>query len=159
MTSPEHELNATMYAKEKDVEHWQDSLDQTTDPGFIAFFSKLPTKSPETGTIRLFFRDSFYAAYGHDAEYIAQHVYHTNSVLRYLGQGGRVAGLASVSMKASVAQTFLREALTTKQLRVEIWAPEPGQGKKSSKFKLDKEVNRFVSFQCSTHFWRIGISR
>lgn len=135
-----------MYAKEKDVEHWQDSLDQTTDPGFIAFFAKLPTKSPETGTLRLFFRDSFYAAYGPDAEYIAQHVYHTNSVLRYLGQGGRLAGLPSVSMKASVAQTFLREALTTKQLRVEIWAPEPGQGKKSSKFKLDKEVNRFGIF-------------
>lgn len=139
-----------MYGKEKDGE--QDSVDQTTDPGFIAFFSKLPKKSPETGTIRLFFRDSFYAAYGPDAEYIAQHVYHTNSVLRYLGQGGRLAGLPSVSVKTSVAQTFLREALTTKQLRVEIWAPEPGQGKKSSKFKLDKEVNLPRFFSCGTHF-------
>ncbi len=128
-----------MYGKEKDAER---SVDQTTDPGFISFFSKLPTKSPETGTLRLFFRESFYAAYGPDAEYIAQHVYHTNSVLRYLGQGGRLAGLPSVSMKVSVAQTFLREALTTKQLRVEIWSPEPGQGKKSSKFKLDKEVSK-----------------
>jgi DNA mismatch repair protein MSH2 len=35
---------------------------------------------------------------------------------------------------------LLREALTVKQLRVEIWVPEPGQGKKCSKFRLDKEV-------------------
>lgn len=39
---------------------------------------------------------------------------------------------------------LLREALTTKQLRVEIWVPEAGQGKKCAKFKLDKEVS------CST---------
>ncbi|KAK2459716.1 hypothetical protein APHAL10511_008267 [Amanita phalloides] len=116
----------------------QNSLDQVTDPGFISFFSKLPNK---TGTLRLFYRDSFYAAYGTDAEYIAQYVYHTNSVLKYLGRGGRIAGLPSVSMKSSVAQTFLREALTTKQLRIEIWSPEPGQGKKNCKFRLEKEAS------------------
>ncbi|KAF8630234.1 hypothetical protein AX15_003036 [Amanita polypyramis BW_CC] len=128
-----------MYGKEKDIE--QDSLDQVTDPGFLSFFFKLPTKSPETGTLRLFSRDSFYAAYGPDAQYIAQQVYHTNSVLKYLGSGGRTAGLPSVSMKPSVAQMFLREALTAKQLRIEIWVPEPGQGKKCSKFRLDKEAS------------------
>ena len=139
-------IHTNMYGKEKDVE--QDSIDQSTDPGFISFFHKLPRKSPETGTLRLFHRtgtDSFYSAYGPDAEYVAKHVYHTNTVIKYLG-GPR---LPSVSLKTSVAQTFLREALTTKQLRIEIWAPEPGQGKKCSKFRLDKEVNSIGSFPFS----------
>lgn len=118
--------------------------DQTTDPGFISFFAKLPPKSPETGTLRLFHRtgsDSFYAVYGPDALFVAQHTYRTNSVIKYLGAGGRTAGLPSVSLKVSVALMLLREALTVKQLRVEIWVPEPGQGKKCSKFRLDKEAS------------------
>ncbi|KAM6492493.1 DNA mismatch repair protein [Amanita muscaria] len=127
-----------MYGKEKDDE---DCIDQSTDPGFISFFHKLPPKSPEKGTLRLFLRtgtDAFYAAYGPDAEFVAKHVYHTNTVIKYLG--GR-AGLPSVSMKTTVAQMLLRDALTAKQLRVEIWVPEPGQGKKCSKFRLDKEAS------------------
>jgi DNA mismatch repair protein MSH2 len=35
---------------------------------------------------------------------------------------------------------LLRDALTSKQLKVEIWVPEAGQGKKCAKFRLDKEV-------------------
>jgi DNA mismatch repair protein MSH2 len=147
-----------MYDKEKDkdeaaagmglfrcsIPDWTIYTDTVTDPGFISFFGKLPPKSPETGTLRLFHRtigaDSFYSAYGPDALYIATHIYHTNSVIKYLGAGGRAAGLPSVSLKTTVAQMLLREALTSKQLRVEIWIPEGGQGKKVTKFKLDKEV-------------------
>ena len=66
-------------------------------------------------------------------------------MIKYLGSGGRAAGLPSVSLKTSVAHVLLREALTTKQLRVEIWVPEAGQGKKSVKFRLDKEVQEFLS--------------
>ncbi|KAK7471034.1 MSH2 protein [Stygiomarasmius scandens] len=132
-----------MYDKEKDRD--EASADTTTDPGFISFFGKLPPKSPETGTLRLFHRthggDFFYSAYGSDATYIATHIYHTNSVIKYLGAGGRAAGLPSVSLKTTVAQTLLREALTSKQLRVEIWVPEGGQGRKVTKFKLDKEAS------------------
>lgn len=122
--------------------------DQTTDPGFISFFGKLPQKSPETGTLRLFHRpgtnDSFYACYGPDAIYVATHIYHTNSVIKYLGAGGKAAGLPSVALKTTVAQMLLREALTSKQLRVEIWVPESGQGKRHAKFKLDKEVSDYL---------------
>ncbi|KAF4616671.1 hypothetical protein D9613_008625 [Agrocybe pediades] len=104
----------------------------------------LQSKSPEAGTLRLFHRtvggDSFYAAYGADALFVAQHWYHTNSVIKYLG-AGRPTGLPTVSLKTSIAYTILREALTTKQLRVEIWEPEAIQGKKSSKFRLDKEAS------------------
>ncbi|KXN81698.1 DNA mismatch repair protein msh-2 [Leucoagaricus sp. SymC.cos] len=44
-------------------------------------------------------------------------------------------------MKVSVAQSLLREALTSKQLRVEIYEPEGSHGKKSPKFKLAKEAS------------------
>ncbi|KAI3615868.1 dna mismatch repair protein msh-2 [Moniliophthora roreri] len=129
-----------MYDKEKE----KDSTDQNTDPGFIKFFEKLPQKSPEAGTLRLFHRtgtDSYYAVYGPDALYVAQYIYHTNSVIKYLGAGGRAAGLPSVTLKPSMAQQLLREALTIKQLRVEIWEPEPGQGKRVNKFILEKEAS------------------
>ncbi|KAG6821133.1 hypothetical protein H0H93_006472 [Arthromyces matolae] len=130
-----------MYGKEKDQE---DTADQTTDPGFITFFNKLTPKSPETGTLRLFHRtggDEFYSVYGPDALFVAQHTYHTNSVIKYIGVGGRAGGLPTVALKTTVAQTLLREALTAKQLRVEIWEPEPGQGKRCAKFRLEKEAS------------------
>ena len=44
-------------------------------------------------------------------------------------------------MSTNVAKAFLRDALTAKQLKIEIWASESGSGKKGSKFKLDKEVS------------------
>ncbi|KAG7443335.1 DNA mismatch repair protein [Guyanagaster necrorhizus] len=126
-----------MYGRDKD----DDANDN--DPGFVTFFGKLPSKSPETGTLRLFHRtapDEFYSAYGPDALYAATHVFHTNSVIKYLGAGGRLVGLPYVSLKVSIAQMLLREALTTKQLRVEIWVPET-PGKKCSKYRLDKEAS------------------
>ncbi|KAJ7484541.1 muts domain V-domain-containing protein [Mycena latifolia] len=129
------------YGKERDAE--QDAADQSTDPGFISFFDKLPKKSPETGTLRLFHRpaEDYYQSYGADALYVATHIFRTQSVIKYLGQGGRAAGLPCVNLKASVAQTLLRESLTSKQLRVEIWVPESGQGKRCTKFRLDKEAS------------------
>lgn len=153
---------AQMYGKEKDSEkdttgsilelllpatdtHKSTLADNLTDPGFISFFNALPKKSPETGTLRLFLRtgsDSYYAAYGPDALFVAQHVFHTNTVIKYLGGGGPSSRLPSVILKTTVAHVLLREALTSKQLRIEIWAPEPGQGKKCVKFRLDKEVGK-----------------
>ncbi|KAG0708032.1 DNA mismatch repair protein [Suillus ampliporus] len=114
---------ALMYGKEKDAEH-----ELTSDPGFVAFFSKLPKKSPETGTIRLFDRTDYYSVHGQDAHY-------------YLGAGGRAGGLPSVTLSHTLAHSFLRDALTSKQLRVEIWVPAPGQGRKASKFVVDKEAS------------------
>ncbi len=144
-----------MYGKEKEDETGTFSVcslclpaydfKDSFDPGFISFFNKLPSKSPDAnGTIRLFFRktgsDDFYSAHGPDALYVARHVYHTNSVLKYLGS--KTAGLPSVTLRPTVATSFLRDALTSRQLKVEIWVPEAGHGKKVSKFKLDKEVRQ-----------------
>jgi hypothetical protein len=109
------------------------------------------------GTLRLFHRvsnDDFYIAYGADALFVAQNVYHTNSVIKYLGAGGK-AGLPSVILKTSVAHSLLREALTVRQLRVEIWAPDPGQGKKVVKYHLDKEVS---SVSNCTFFFCVNIA-
>ncbi|KAJ8701458.1 MSH2 protein [Pleurotus ostreatus] len=127
---------ALMYGKEKDVE--QDTA-ATVDPGFISFYNGLPKKSPETGTVRLFFREEFYVCYGPDAHYVATNVFHTNSVIKHLGIGAK--SLPSVILRPNMATMMLRDALTTKQLKVEIWVPEPGQSKKSTKFRLDKEAS------------------
>lgn len=113
----------------------------TDDSGFISFFAKLPPKSPETGTLRLFNRTDFYSVHGPDALYVATHLFRTNSVIKHLG---KQPGLPSVTISTSLALSFLREALTSRQLRVEIWSPESGQGKKNTKFKLDKEVRVFL---------------
>ncbi|KAL9709930.1 MSH2 protein [Leucoagaricus gongylophorus] len=129
-----------MYDKESAMSN---GADQAIDIGFLDFFNRLPKKSPATGTLRLFQRvnagDIFYAAYGPDALFVAQHVFHTKSVVKYLGAGAR--RLESVILKVSVAQTLLREALTSKQLRVEIYESEGGQGKKSANFELTKEAS------------------
>ncbi|KAF8551428.1 DNA mismatch repair protein [Imleria badia] len=125
-----------MYGKEKEKDG------DEIDPGFVAFFSRLPKKTPaDDGIVRLFDRTDFYSVHGPDALFVASHVFRTNSVLKYLGAGGKTAGLPSVTLNYTLGHTFLREALTVKQLRVEIWAPAPGQGRKASKFVLQKEAS------------------
>jgi DNA mismatch repair protein MSH2 len=53
-------------------------------------------------------------------------------------------------MRPEQAKTFLREALTARQLRVEIWAAEAGSSKKHpGKWKLDKQVPPFYLFSPS----------
>ncbi|KAH9974037.1 DNA mismatch repair protein [Lactifluus volemus] len=94
-------------------------------------------KDDETGTRTLQLQQRrFLQRTWPDALYVAQHVYHTNSVLKYLGSGGKTAGLPSVTLRPT-------EVLTSRQLKVEIWVPEAGHGKKVSKFKLDKELRQF----------------
>lgn len=115
-------------------------VDNVSHPGFCSFFAGLTPKSPETGTIRLFDRGEYYSCHGPDALYVANHVYRTNTVIKYLGPGGK-GGLPSVTLSSNSAKTFLREALTSKQLKVEIYVPEAGQGKRATKFRIEKEVS------------------
>lgn len=146
-----------MYGKEKDADH---DLAHASDPGFVAFFSKLPKKSPtEDGVVRLFDRGDFYSVHGQDAHYVAAHVFRTNSVLKYLGAGGKAGGLPSVTLNYTLGHQFLREALTIKQLRVEIWVPAPGQGRKVAKFVLQKEVSTIDYTENSAVQDHTGISR
>jgi DNA mismatch repair protein MSH2 len=107
-----------------------------SDPGFIQFFNDLPAKSPESGTFRIFKREEFWAAYGPDAMYAATSVFKTTSVIKHLGGASR--RLPSVTFNQLQATALLRDSLTTKQLKVEIWAQE--DTKKSAKFVLKHEV-------------------
>ncbi|GAA6018060.1 hypothetical protein JCM10207_006066 [Rhodosporidiobolus poonsookiae] len=110
---------------------------------FCAAWRKLPATPP--GTVRLFDRSDFYAAYGPDAYFVARTHYKTETVIKPLGAVSEQHpnGLASVTLSHSVAQTFLREALTTRQLRVEIWEAENGAGggKGTTKWRLGKAAS------------------
>ncbi|KAF8605730.1 DNA mismatch repair protein MSH2 [Ceratobasidium sp. AG-I] len=114
-----------MYAKEKPE---ATDLDSAVTSGFCSFVSNLPPKPEDT--IRLFERQDYYSAHGADATFVATHVYHTLSVIKQLGKGKD--SLPSVTLSSTVAKIFLREALTTRQLRIEIWAPEGGKGKSAA---------------------------
>lgn len=115
---------------------------EKVDTGFISFFRNIPATVP--GTVRLFNRQDFYAAYGDDALYVADTVFKTKSVLRYLGGKSREdIGLPSCSLSLTAAKSFLRDALTTKQLRVEIWASTSGDGsgKRGSTWAIAKQAS------------------
>lgn len=111
-------------------------IDNATELGFCTWFAKLPSKRDDT--VRLFERGDFYTAHGEDAQFIAQEVYRTNSVIKPLGK--KTAPLPSVTLSITLAKEFLRDALTVKQLRVEIWVPEGGK-KSASKFILSKQAS------------------
>ena len=74
---------------------------------------------------------------------VAEHVYHTKTVLRYFKSHQSKASssssssandglLASCTLSKAVAIHFLRDALTAKQLRVEIWAQSTKSSSKGS---------------------------
>jgi hypothetical protein len=69
----------------------------------------------------------------------SREVYRTSSVIKQLGKKG--ATLSSVTLSLTLAKEFLREALTIKQLRIEIWTPEGGK-KTASKYNLTKQVRK-----------------
>lgn len=85
------------------------------------------------GLVRLFDRGEYFSAHGPDALLIADQVYKTTNVLKYLGSAGNkpsssasARGLPSVTVSMTLAKAFLRDCLTAKQMRVEIWEPEDG---------------------------------
>lgn len=122
----------TMYSKEPvDMD-----IDNATELGFCAWFSKLPAKRDDT--VRLFERGDYYTAHGADAHFIAQEVYRTNSVIKSLGK--KAAPLPSVTLSSTLAKEFLRDALTIKQLKIEIWVPEGGK-KSAAKFELSRQAS------------------
>ena len=80
-------------------------------------------------------RQDYYSAHGVDALMVAQQVYKTPSILKYLGSGTQSSaasssshprGLPSVTISTALTKAFLRECLTTKQMRIEIYEPEEG---------------------------------
>lgn len=108
-----------------------DSVDETR---FITWFHRMEPKSDDT--VRLFDRGEFYTAHGDDATKVAKIAFKTLSVLKQLGKGKET--LPSVSLNMNMTRTFLREALTAKQLKVEIWSG--GTSKKHS-WQIEKAAS------------------
>ncbi|KAJ1733405.1 MSH2 protein, partial [Coemansia biformis] len=98
------------------------NLDTTAEQGFCGFFRSLEVRE---NTVRVFERANgdYYSVHGGDAEYVANVVYKTTTVIKYLG-GGAASGLPSCTMSRIVAENFLRDALLKFQLRIEILAPQ-----------------------------------
>lgn len=67
---------------------------------------------------------------------MAQNVYKTLTVLKYWG-GDATTGLPTVSLSSGVAESFLRDALLTKQFRIEIWTPK----KNSQQWQLTRKAS------------------
>ncbi|GAA5832087.1 hypothetical protein JCM11251_002814 [Rhodosporidiobolus azoricus] len=128
------------YGEKKDGKSDKDTAEEAR---FCSAIRKLPPTPP--GTVRLFDRADFYAAYGSDAYYVATHHYKTQTVIKALGavDEKHPNGLPAVSLSHAVAQAFLRDALTTRQLRIEIWEAENGSGggKGTTKWKMGKTAS------------------
>ncbi|RIB23812.1 putative DNA mismatch repair protein MSH2 [Gigaspora rosea] len=108
------------------------------EQGFCSFIRSLPQKSGNT--IRLFERSAgeFYSIHGDDALYIAQNVYKTTSVIKYLG-GNVKTGVPSCALSRQNLETFLRDALMNKQMKIEIWAQE--QKKANYSWKIIQQAS------------------
>ncbi|OCF39837.1 DNA mismatch repair protein MSH2 [Kwoniella heveanensis CBS 569] len=126
----------------------QFEMDKEAEDRFCKFVERMPPKLD--GMVRLFDRGEYYSAHGSDALLIANEVFKTTNVLRYLGSpraststSTASRGLPSVTISLALTKAFLREALTSKQMRVEIYTPEekvPGR-KDNTRWTLAKSAS------------------
>ncbi|RKO91193.1 DNA mismatch repair protein muts, partial [Blyttiomyces helicus] len=102
--------------------------DKSAEQGFCKFFKALPEK-PDT-LLRLFERNGgdYYSVHGEDALFVAQAVYKTSSVIKYLGADAP-RGLPSCTLSKLNANSLLRDLLMVKLYRVEIWGGGANRGK------------------------------
>ncbi|WFD43594.1 MSH2 protein [Malassezia psittaci] len=129
-------MSGLMYPTE---EARREKGEAASELSFIAFFQGLPPSIPNT--IRIFDRQDYYSVHGQDAIYVADLVFKTQSVLKYLGRKGTEGGLPSCTLSASAAKSFLRDALTSKQLRVEIWAQLDSSGRRINTWQIAKQAS------------------
>ncbi|KAJ2555911.1 MSH2 protein, partial [Coemansia sp. RSA 1836] len=123
----------------KQVERPDLDLDKSSEQGFCKFFGSL---AAQENTIRVFERSNgdYYSVHGVDAEYVANVVYKTTTVIKYIG-GSSSTGLASCTMSRIVAENFLRDALLKYQLRVEIYAPQDSGNKLGGNWKVSRTAS------------------
>jgi hypothetical protein len=97
--------------------------DSSSEQAFLKFHARLPALA--AGAARLFERGSYYSAHGSSALLVAHEVYNTSTALKYLGRPTTEwdKGLPSVTLNGNAARAWLREALTVKQMRVEVSRP------------------------------------
>ncbi|KAI9206685.1 muts domain V-domain-containing protein [Polychytrium aggregatum] len=112
------------------------SLDKSSEQGFCSFFTSLPDKAENT--VRLFERNNgdYYSVHGDDAHFVAQTIYKTSSVIKYLGGGD---GLPSCTMSKLTANVLLKDLLLAKLYRVEIWGNT--EARKGGSWKIVKRAS------------------
>ncbi|KAG2214885.1 hypothetical protein INT45_009578 [Circinella minor] len=107
-------------------------IDNSEQRSFIKSYRSLG--DAEEGTLRFFERDAnqkrYYSVHGDDAHYIAHQIYKTTSVIKYWGGED---GLATTNIGSQATESFLRDALLNKQLKVEIWTSNRGSWQLSRK--------------------------
>ncbi|GHJ90150.1 hypothetical protein NliqN6_6552 [Naganishia liquefaciens] len=142
-----------MYGAQSSAKPVLDMGDNAAENSFCRFFENMPSRLP--GTVRLFDRGDYFSAHGQDALMIASQVYKTTNVIKYLGAGSASKassstsnvngitskGLPSLTLSMALAKGFLRDALTSRQMRVEIWESAGGMQRNASKWQLGKEAS------------------
>ncbi|KAJ2742168.1 MSH2 protein [Coemansia sp. BCRC 34301] len=123
----------------KQVDRPDLDLDKSSEQGFCKFFGSLDAQE---NTIRVFERSNgdYYSVHGADADYVANVVYKTTTVIKYIG-GSSSTGLPSCTMSRIVAENFLRDALLKYQLRVEIYAPQDSGTKLGGNWKVSRTAS------------------
>jgi DNA mismatch repair protein MSH2 len=74
----------------------------------------------------------WYSCHGGDALLVAEQVFKTNNVVKYLGSSSSNRGLPSVTISSALTKMFLRDCLTSKQMRVEIYEAEEHSGRRNN---------------------------
>ncbi|KAI8885025.1 DNA mismatch repair protein, partial [Backusella circina FSU 941] len=106
------------------------NIEKPEQQNFVKFYNSLTDAGQ--GTLRLFERESndkaCYSLHGNDAVYIATNVSQTTSVIKYWA-GDINTGLKTTIISKKVAEVVLREALMSKQMKIEIWKQSRGDWK------------------------------
>jgi DNA mismatch repair protein MSH2 len=71
--------------------------------------------------------------------FVAQNVYRTQTIIKYLGHSDPKRALPSATLSPTVFSNFLRDALLTRGLRVEIWTTAEARNNKN--WKLGKQAS------------------
>jgi DNA mismatch repair protein MSH2 len=91
-------------------------VDVQVESGFAPFFNNLPH---EEKLVRLFERrEDLFTVHGNDAEFIAETVYNTTTVIKHY------ASLASCSLSKLGAQQLVKDLLLVQGYKVQIWTQE-----------------------------------
>ncbi|KAJ3104030.1 MutS-like protein [Phlyctochytrium planicorne] len=116
------EENVQSGAKGADIQ----VFDKNTEQAFCSFFKNID--------------EDYYTAHGDDAIYVAENVYKTSTVLKYMGgssESRNAIPYCSISKLNAIA--LIRDLLLVRQKKVEIWESENQRGKNAANFRLGRK--------------------
>lgn len=98
-----------------------DNLDKSAERLFINHFRSL---DQDLKTIKIFDRNEYYSVHGKDALIVANQVYKTTTVLKYLGTDQQ---LETCTITKQIGNAFIRDLLTCQSMRVELFEQVAGR--------------------------------